>query len=300
MSPRAEFLVRRKQGIGGSDIAAVIGLSPWRTALDVWLDKTGNGAEPVESSLVGATASLWWGSQLEALIGKAYTAVTGRRICRYNALLIDPETPYFIGDVDFLGYCADGKTPATKKGVRTDLGIEIKTARYPGEEWGADGTDEIPAWYMAQVQWYMGLLPSVTRFDVVTLFGGSELRIYPVERDPDIISALRNAADAFWRDFVAAGSPPPPATADDVRALFPATQTASVTASPEVEKIVAHCRRLSRLRIDLTAEEDELKDRIAVAIGDAEELRNADGAVLATFKNEKRGRILRVKKEREG
>ncbi len=71
-----------------------------------------------------------------------------------------------------------------------------------------------------------------------------------------------------------------------------------MTASPEIEKVVAHVRRLSRLRIDLTAEEDELKDKIAVAIGDAEELKDADGAVLATFRMEKRGRVLRIKKEK--
>ena len=84
-----------------------------------------------------------------------------------------------------------------------------------------------------------------------------------------------------------------------MRRLFPAPQTASVTATPEVQKIVAHCRRLSRLRIDLTAEEEMLKDKIAIAICDAEELEDADGTTLATFKLEKRGRILRVKKEKE-
>ena len=297
---RVEFLARRKSGIGGSDIAAILGLSPWRTALDVWLDKTSPEVIETPSAPIGTGAALWWGSRLEEVIGKAYSEATGRRIQRHNALIVDAAHPYMIGDVDFLAYTSDGKTPATKKGVRTDLGIEVKTARFASDEWGADGTDEIPAGYLAQVQWYMGLLPSVQRFDLVALFGGSELRIYPVERDDDLIAGIRDAGERFWRDFVAAGCPPPPATAEDVRKLFPAPQSASATASPEIEKIVAHVRRLSRVRIDLTAEEDDLKDKIAVAIGDAEELKDADGAVLATFRNEKRGRVLRVKKEKEG
>ena len=300
MIPRAEFLARRKSGIGGSDIAAIIGLSPWRTALDVYLDKTSAEVVETPSAPIGTGAALWWGAQLESLIGKAYAESTGRRIQRYNALIRHPEKPYFIGDVDFLCYCEDGRTPATRKGgIRTERGVEIKNIRYASDEWGADGTDEIPAWYLAQVQWYMGIIPSIQFFDLAPLVSGQELRIYTIERNDDIIAGLQDAGERFWRDFVEAGCPPPPATAEDVRKLFPAPQTASVTAPPEVQKVVAHVRRLSRLRIDLTAEEEELKDRIAVAIGDAEELKDADGATLATFKLEKRGRILRIKKEKE-
>jgi len=300
MIDRATFLVRRKQGIGGSDIAAIIGLSPWRTALDVYLDKVSPEVIETPSAPIGTGAALWWGSRLEEVIGKAYAEATGRRIQRYNALIRHPEKPYFIGDVDFLCYCADGRTPATRKGgIRTERGVEIKNIRYAGEEWGMDGTDEIPAWYLAQVQWYMGIIPSIQFFDLAPLVSGQELRIYTIERNEEIIAGLQDAGERFWRDFVEAGNPPPPATAEDVKKLFPAPQAASVTATPEVQRIVAHVRRLSRLRIDLTAEEDELKDKIAVAIGDAEELKDADGAVLATFKMEKRGRILRIKKEKE-
>lgn len=301
MISRSEFLARRKSGIGGSDIAAILGLSPWRTALDVWLDKTSPEVVETPSAPIGTGAALWWGSRLEEVIGKAYAEATGRRIQRYNALIRHPEKPYFIGDVDFLCYCADGRTPATRKGgIRTERGVEIKNIRYAGEEWGADGTDEIPPWYLAQVQWYMGIIPSVHIFDLAPLISGQELRIYTVEQNDDIIAGMQDVGDRFWMDHVLKRVPPPPATAEDVRKLFPAPQTASVTATPEMQKVVAHVRRLSRLRIDLTAEEDDLKDKIAVSIGDAEELKDSDGAVLATFRNEKRGRVLRVKKEKEG
>ena len=83
MLTREEFLLRRKSGIGGSDVAAIAGLSPWRSPLDVYYDKLKIelGADSREELLpVGETAASYWGSVHEAAIGKAYTAVTGSTV----------------------------------------------------------------------------------------------------------------------------------------------------------------------------------------------------------------------------
>ena len=198
---RSEFISRRKVGIGGSDIAAIAGLSAWRSPLDVYYDKMNTAAEYTESYPVGETAALYWGSVHEAAIGKAYTAITGRKIQHYNRLLSHPEKPYFIGDVDFLAYCSNGRRPAKPQGeILTDKGIECKTARFASEEWGESGTDEIPLQYLCQVQWYMGLVPSIQSFDLVVLFAGSDLRIYTVNRDDNVISKLHRIGERFWQE----------------------------------------------------------------------------------------------------
>lgn len=293
---RTEFLARRRSGIGGSDIAAICGLSPWRTAVDVYIDKTAEMPAEVDSMPVGAGSQLWWGSQLEATIGRAYALATGRRIRRCNVQLSHPEMPHLIGNVDFLCFCEDGRTPWTRsKGVRTTRAVEIKNVRYPSEQWGPDGSDEIPAYYQAQVQWYMGLMPTVEVVDLCALFGGSELRIYHIFRDDDVIGGLQTIGDRYWRDHVEQKNPPEAVTIDDVKRLFPAPAAKKIEATEEIRDAVDRLLRLQRVRLDLTAEEQILKDRIAVYMADAEILTDGE-RVLATFKTESRGRVFRAKK----
>jgi putative phage-type endonuclease len=72
---RDEWLAARRTGIGGSDIAAILGLSPWRTPLDVYRDKV-DGAEQPE------TEAMRWGRLLEDVIAREYAVRAGVRIQR--------------------------------------------------------------------------------------------------------------------------------------------------------------------------------------------------------------------------
>lgn len=303
MISREEFLRRRKSGIGGSDVAAIAGLSPWRSPLDVYYDKLNIelGADGWEEmSPMGETAARYWGSVHEAAIGKAYTAVTGRKIQHYNRLLVHPDKEYFIGDVDFLAYCEDGSRPAKPKGeIVTDKGIECKTARFAGDDWGTHGTDEIPVWYLTQVQWYMGLRPILRSFDVPALFGGSDFRVYTVWQDITIIHRLQAIAVDFWENHIQKQVPPPPRSMEEVQRLYNTADLGkALFATQEIEKTVLRYREVSAARLQMEKEEKMLKDEIAVAMGDAETLTLPDNTILATFKNEKNGRTLRIRKQK--
>jgi putative phage-type endonuclease len=300
MLSREEFLARRKSGIGGSDVAAIAGLSPWRSPLDVYYDKSFTDAGLIEeASPVGSTANLWWGSNLEDIIGKAYSIVTGRKVCHYNRLLVG-EKPYFIGDVDFLAYCENGKRPFNPKTgeIITETGVEIKTSRFAGDEWGDQGTDAVPKYYFCQVQWYMGLIPSTKKFDLVPLFSGSDMRIYKIYRDDAIIARLKEIADDFWTGNVEKQIPPAPRSMEEVKRLYPAITGKSIMASVEIENKVKEYAEISAQRLALEKRESGLKDEIALAMGDAETLTLPDETVLATFKEEKKSRILRIKKQK--
>ena len=298
---RLTFLKRRQQGIGGSDIAAIAGLSPWRSAVNVYLDKIQDITEAEVLKPTGSKAPLYWGIELESLIGKAYTLTTGRKIRRHNGLIVDAEYPYFIGDVDFLAYTDDGKVPTKRIGgktiIVTDKGIEIKTTRYFDDQWGAQGTDEVPLQYLCQVQWYMMLCPSIKSFDTVVLAGGSELRIYTVCRNEAIIAKLREIGKAFWENNVQKQVPPPPTTMDEVKRLFAFSSKGSqVVASTEAENVCERYRDISAQRLALEKQEKELKDQIAVEMQDKEVLLSPlDNEILATFKTESRGRVLRIR-----
>lgn len=300
MIDREQFLARRKSGIGGSDISAIAGLNPWRSPLDIYYDKLNielgaDGHDTPEP--MGRTAALYWGSVHEAEIGKAYTAVTGRRIMRHNAQIVHCEVPYFIGDVDFLAYGEDGKRPFhSKRGITTDKGVECKTARYATDEWGECGTDQIPIPYLFQVQWYMGLVPCLKSFDLPVLFGGSEFAIYTVWRDEAVIARLQEIGAYFWTENVLKQIPPPPRSYEEVKRVFPAMTGKRMLASVELERQTRKLAKASSLRIKLETIEAGLKDKISVAMQDSELLVLPDETILATFKNEKKGRVLRLKK----
>lgn len=296
MIARADFLKRRKTGIGGSDVAAIAGLSPFRSPLDVFYDKLntefGDGGRN-EAFPRGETAALYWGAVHESNIGKAYTVVTGRRIMRYNRLLQHPEFPYFIGDVDFLGYCDDGRTPFLPKTgeIRTDKGIECKTGRWANpDDWGEHGSDTVPIMYVCQVQWYMGLVPALRSFDLPVLFAGSDFRIYTVVRCEEIIAKLQEIANDFWCNNVMRQIPPAPRSLEEVKRLYPQSNARAMVARQETENAVRELAAVSEQRSRMEARENELKNLIAAEMGANELLTLPDGTPLLTFRTDRSGK----------
>lgn len=297
---RTEFLQRRKSGIGGSDVAAILGLSPWRSPLDVWYDKTECDSNAIVDTAepTGEDRALYWGAVHEDAIAKAYTTVTGRKVMRYNRLLQNPVAPWEIGDVDRLVVPESGKRAFnTRTGeVLTDRALECKTARYKGEEWGEEWTDEIPVWYYMQVQWYMRLMPTVKFFDVAVLFGGSDFQIFTVERNEDVIRKIAEAVGRFWKVNVMEKYPPAPRSIEDVQKLYPAANVPKITASAELEADVRELVRATAARKNAEKAESEIKFRVAAAMGNAELAELPDGTPLVTYKNTARGgRLLSAK-----
>ena len=87
--PKAEWLRLRRNGIGGSDAAAIMGLSPWRTAMDVWLEKTGEFTRDDEEN-----EQMYWGTVLEAVVAEEFTRRTGLKTRRRNAILQSRKYPF--------------------------------------------------------------------------------------------------------------------------------------------------------------------------------------------------------------
>jgi len=297
MLTREEFLRRRRSGIGGSDIAAVCGLSPWRSPLDVYCDKIGEGAVEEEPMPTGSRRALYWGAVLEEPIAKAYSLVTGRRVVRYSRLLRNPAAPWEIGDIDRLVIDDGAKIAAKPRGeIICRRGLEIKTARVRGDEWGEEGSDKIPLWYLAQVQWYMALAPSIEVFDVVVLFGGSDLAIFTVDREPVLIEMLAEVGARFWKDHVERRVPPPPRTVEEAARLFPVPEIPTITASADLEQRIRDLAELAARRRAAEKAEEQMKDLVASRMANAEAAQSLSGEVLATFKPMKNGgRRLSVK-----
>jgi len=258
MEARQQWLKDRQKGIGGSDAPAILGISPWKTPLQVYLEKRGEAPGQEDNP------SMRWGRNLEPVVRQAYADETGRRVAiPAVGILRHPRHDWMLASLDGI---AEG-----------DRVLEVKTARVAAG-WGEPGTDEIPEPYQAQVQHYM----AVTGFyvaDVAVLIGGSDFRIYEVPADPELQELIIDQEAAFW-DRVQHGVEPDPVSAADIKIKFGRHSVArQVQASPEV---LAALRQLEDIKA-LKAEEEGARAVIQAHMGEADTL--VDGEkVLATWK----------------
>jgi putative phage-type endonuclease len=280
---RDEWLANRRSGIGGSDIAAILGLSPWKTAVDVWLDKTGQSTDDA----IGNAESVRWGTLLEDVVAREYSERTDRSVQRVNRILRHPDIDWAIANIDRavvrpgsrVRVADDGGTLLGAEGL-----LEVKTASaYKAGDWGRDGDeDAVPVYYQAQVMWYLGITGQ-TWADVSALIGGQRMVIRRIHRDDETIAAMLERANEFWRKHVLTRKPPEPAKAKDVERLFPADNGEAIEATDDL-LAAYNAARESKARIaQAEADFEAAAERIKLALGDRSAL-TLNGKPLVTWK----------------
>lgn len=270
---RRQWIADRKRGIGGSDAAAVLGISPWKTPLSVWLDKTGRAPEQPE------TEAMRIGTELEDYVARRYCESTGREVRRHNRMIV---SGHLLGDVDRLVVPPGSAIAALKGEIRTDRILECKTTS------GAGWDGEVPAYYQTQVQHYMGLCPTVLAADVAVLFVvPKRFEVIAVQRDDDVIAAMRERLEAWWARYVDADVPPPPECEDDCKMLWSASRPIKTGATEEIARAVSALREKSEAIKVLDRDVSMLKARIMASMGDADTLVGQDGRSLATWRSQK-------------
>lgn len=287
MGGREQWLAERRTGLGGTDVGAILGLSPYRTPVDVWMEKTGRAAG---DDLAERRRDVRFGLYVEAFVAAEYTRETGRQVQRYTAMLRHPTAP-LLGNVDRL-VVPDGAKVASHKGViRAQRGLEVKTANtfaaFDSEAWGAAGTDQVPPHYLVQTATYMALT-QLGVWDLAVMFGNGgrddDLRIYTVRRDRELEREVIARSSEWWQRHVVGDVAPEPRTEADLRALFPRSAPRRVDASRELIEDLTELARLRLQRKTLEAAEEALELRVKAAIGDGDTLVDGD-RVLATWKS---------------
>ena len=152
---RAAWLEGRRTGIGGSDVAAVLGLNPWKTPLDVWNDKLGLSEDK------GMSEPAYWGTVLEDTVAKEFQLRTGKRVQKVSHQFADPETPWAIANIDraIINPEIAGKVrpllkveeiekyadiTGVERIINTDVAFEAKTANaFTADLWGPSQELEI-------------------------------------------------------------------------------------------------------------------------------------------------------------
>lgn len=258
------------KGIGGSDAAAIMGMDPYRSPLDVYLDKTGQ-LPPAEDN-----PKMKAGRMMEEVIAQMWADETGGTIRRDNKIRQHPELPYILGNID-----------RTVVNDFRGLGIlECKnTTSLRLNHAQAGGHDCIPA-HRIQVLHYM-LVTGATWAEIAYLVDGWELVRVPVARDETAIGILLTAEILFWQNHVEKGIPPEAKTVADIVMLFPRSETGkTVEATIEIAMQLNQLREIKQQIAALEKEEESLAEGIKIFMADAEIL-TGNGEALATWKSAK-------------
>ena len=304
----------RPWGLGGSDIGALLGLSPHRSPLDVWLEKVGAGSpmgqgivrtqnelcegpsqryEPAQTQqLNGGNVSreglggmhLRFGQHLEPFVAREYERLTGHVTHEHTASIRHPRHSHLFAHVDRLVSVAGAPVLDSSGVVCTDTLLECKTASaFSAAQWGREWSDQVPPAYLAQCIWYT-TLTGCTTAHLAVLLGNSELRVYKVLHDPALGERLIGLALDFWDEHVMSAKPPTPRSRQEVERLFPKhVQGVSVCADAQTLRDLRRLRKIGSLTKRLERECDAIKDRLAVSMGEAERLTHG-GKTLATWR----------------
>lgn len=177
-APAERWHAERLDGLGGSEIAAVLGLSPWDSRFSLWHRKAGLASPQADSDRMA------WGRFQEDSISRWWAAENLDWTVRRTGMWRHTIRGWQFANPDRLAL--QGKR------VR---GIEVKIAG-SGEGWGEPGTDEIPVYYRAQVLWYMDVL-GLDEWIVLVSIAGQPPREYLVRYDIDEALFMREEAQAF-------------------------------------------------------------------------------------------------------
>jgi putative phage-type endonuclease len=277
----------RPFGIGGSDISAILGLSPFKSALEFWCELTSCQQQPERDLL-----HLRFGQHAESFIAQEYERQTGLLTVAHPKTIFHQTHGYMYGHVDrFVVGTPD--TPAVVDGrITANKVLECKTASaFSRSDWGESGTDHVPASYLIQCAWYMAIT-NCDSVDLAALIGNNEFRVFHIKRDFQLEGLITLHAQNFWMDHVLSQTPPEPTSSKDAYFLFPKeTPEEGVEATNLVLTHLAQYRKLSERSERLSDECERVKSEILKFMASAERL-TYKGKVLATWKSTKSSQRL--------
>jgi putative phage-type endonuclease len=269
--PREDWLAVRQQGIGSSDAAAAVGLNPYKSQLELWLEKTGRDSSLPKLDHNDEESPAYWGNVLEPIVAWHYSKRSGNRVRRINAVLQhpDPKLSWMLANIDREVIGAD------------DVQIlECKTAGINGARLWKQG---VPEYVQLQVMHQLAVTGKQAA-DVAVLLGGQHLEIHRIERDESMIARLIDLERLFW-DYVVSDTPPPADGTDSAEAALRCLyaedngQTLDFSQHPE---LAATYRELKTVRQSINQQvtrEAQLKQVLQQAMGIATRAEFTEGYI---------------------
>lgn len=250
---KEEWLAYRRQGIGGSDAAALVGLNPYASPFSVYMDKLGLTEDLQENE------AMWLGAQLEPILAERFMQETGLKVERRNVIYQHPEHCHMLANID-------------RWIVGKNAGLEIKTTSVFNAADFSNG--EIPANYYCQCTHYMAITGASEWWVAVAILGKG-FHIFRIERNEDEINALIEVERNFWENHVLRQVAPDPdgsaGAASLIRSRFPQSHNdgAMIPLFGMEDKVARILDLDDQIKI-LEKESDKLKQTIELEIGDSD------------------------------
>lgn len=247
MNTRETFLLDRKLGIGGSDIAPIMNLSPYSTPLDVYREKMS-----LEVIYEEEGEDLKRGKRVERYILQEYCEVNDCKLEVNLPAVIHPEYAFIRGNMD-------------AKVVGQNVIVEAKSTKCPIAKW----EEGIPQYYRTQVAYY-AMLSNAERVDVPVLFSNWQYACFTYWRDYEYEALIKKAVIDFWNNHIIPGIPPEPSTPAEIQTVYPKIENAkTIKADNEIREKVCQWQETSIKRKELEKQEEKLKIEIQRFMGDA-------------------------------
>lgn len=250
---RIEWLQLRKSGIGGSDASAILGFNRWKSAFQLYIEKTSETVEEIDNEFV------YWGNVLEDIVAQEFAKRTGKKVQRVNRMLRHPNYPFMTANLD-------------RRIVGEKAILECKTtSTYNKDAW--DGED-IPAAYICQLQHYL----AVTGFDkayIAVLIGGNTFVWKEVARDDEFIELMIDREKNFWENHVLANVPPAidgSTSASDLLAkMYPHDDGSAVMLDEQSNTLIEAIESIKTEEKQLELQRKEYENQLKMTLGESAE-----------------------------
>ncbi len=247
---REEWKALRKQYIGGSDAASVIGMNPYKSAYALWAEKTGKAPE-FEGNLATDV-----GAYMEDFIAKRFEQETGKKVRRENSSILNDQYPWAIANYDRLVVGEDA-------GVECKFTDSLNLKRYKNGEY--------PERFYAQCVHYLAV-SGKKRWYLAVLIGNKEFKWFTIERDEEEIAALMKAEKSFMYNNVQTKTPPmvdgAESTTETIKTVFPESNSDSVSLyayDTDLRQYMALGEQIDALQ----AQKDEVANRVKAFLGES-------------------------------
>lgn len=258
-APEADWHAVRATGIGGSDIAAICGLNPYTSPLEIWFTKVGQPVPRADNPVLDEAAEM--GHELEPVVARRFTKKTGLPAISNPGTLRRPDIPWALVNLD-RATIDHGEMGA----------LELKTrSSYALNDW----IDEPPIDVQIQVQWQL-MVTGWTFAYTACLIGGQRTLVHRIQRDEQIIADLLAIGAEFWERVTTRTQPPIDglAATGDLLDRLHATPTDDVVVADAAE-VEGWLRQRARAKEQIAAADLALTDadnHLKAIAGDAIEV----------------------------
>lgn len=259
---------KRRLGIGGSDIGAILNLNPYKTASDVWEEKVNGKKDDHQSE------AAYWGNALEDVVAKEFA--------KRNDLVIEQPDSHF--SYNLAPWCQANLDRMIVNEFGFDV-LECKCASAYSSEWGDEDSDKVPHSYYAQCQWYL-MITRASCCYVALLQGGNKYRQFKIIPDKKIQKIMLDKSTKFWFENVIGKVKPAPESLKEINDHLKSDNGESVLVNRECYQAIKDLSRIKEHIKEIEKSKKNLELDIKKFMGDNAYAVDGSGCKLASWKKQ--------------